>query len=61
MSHLSYLLLFPPICFLSFLVISACNSDDPKVVLKTAFKHFMQLTGAFVIGGLAIFFINKYL
>lgn len=58
---MSYLLLYIPITFITLVIIEMTKRDDPKEILRRSLKDFGIMTGAFLIGGLIIFLINRYL
>jgi hypothetical protein len=60
MSGLGYLLWYFPIAILSLLILQACKHDDLKTIVRRAAKDLLVLTGVFVIGGVILFILHKW-
>lgn len=58
---MSYMLLYIPITFIALVIIEMTKRDDPKEILRRSLKDFVMMTGAFLIGAIIIFLINRYL
>jgi hypothetical protein len=57
---MSYLWLYLPVTLVVMTVLEACRSDDPVKIAKHALRNFGMLTGALIVGSIALYFINRY-
>lgn len=59
--HVSYLILYVPICLVIMLVLEGCRSDDFRRIVRRSVVNFGTLTAVLATGGLLVWLISRFL